>query len=157
MRSPREYVRSLDPGLPRDVWLLQAGGLLNAFGNGVVLPFLIIYLHNARGVPLGLAGLIAATNSAAALVTGFVAGSLADRIGPRQVLIGALCVMTAAIALLTAPVTRCWSEAPATVTVGPSRNGEPVGAASSPGFMPAGMGLRPSIWSRSSPAAAEAV
>jgi MFS family permease len=94
----RRYVRSLDPQLPRRVWVLQGGGLVNAFGNGLVLPFLIIYLHNVRGVSLGLAGLVAAANSAAALVTGFVAGSLADRIGPRNVLMTALCVMAAAIA-----------------------------------------------------------
>ncbi len=98
MQPLRQYLRSLDPHLPRNVWVLQGGGLVNSFGNGLVLPFLIIYLHNVRGVPLGLAGLIAAANSAAALVTGFVAGSLADRIGPRTVLIGALSVMTAAIA-----------------------------------------------------------
>jgi MFS family permease len=97
MRPVAAYIRSLDPRLPGVVWVLQGGGLVNSFGNGLVLPFLIIYLHNVRGVPLGLAGLIAATNSAAALVTGFVAGSLADRIGPRQVLIAALCVMAAAI------------------------------------------------------------
>ena len=95
----RRYLSSLDPRLPRPVWVLQGGGLVNAFGNGMVLPFLIIYLHNVRGVSLGLAGLIAATNSAAALVTGFVAGSLADRIGPRTVLMSALCVMAAAISI----------------------------------------------------------
>ncbi|MDX6447885.1 MAG: hypothetical protein QOD08_348, partial [Gaiellaceae bacterium] len=50
------YLRSLDPRLSRDVWILQLGGLTNAFGNGIVLPFLIIYLHNVRGIPLGLAG-----------------------------------------------------------------------------------------------------
>jgi MFS family permease len=94
----RSYFSSLNPHLPRPVWVLQGGGLVNSFGNGMVLPFLIIYLHNVRGVPLGLAGLIAAANSAAALVTGFVAGTLADRIGPRNVLVVALCVMTAAIA-----------------------------------------------------------
>ncbi len=94
----RQYLKSLDPHLPRPVWVLQGGGLVNAFGNGMVLPFLIIYLHNVRGVPLGLAGLIAAANSAAALVTGFVAGSLADRIGPRNVLMVALFVMASAIA-----------------------------------------------------------
>ena len=60
------YVRSLNPHLPRPVWVLQVGGLTNAFGNGIVLPFLIIYLHNVRGIPLGLAGLAAAVNSAAA-------------------------------------------------------------------------------------------
>jgi MFS family permease len=93
------YLRSLNPQLPRPVWLLQVGGLTNAFGNGIVLPFLIIYLHNVRGISLGLAGLAAAVNSAAALVSGFVAGSLADRIGPRRVLAGALVVMAVAISL----------------------------------------------------------
>ena len=93
----RAYVRSLDPQLSRDVWLLQLGGLTNAFGNGIVLPFLIIYLHNVRGIPLGLAGLAAAVNSAAALGSGFVAGSLADRIWPRRVLIAALDVMAVAM------------------------------------------------------------
>ena len=93
------YVRSLNPQLPRAVWLLQAGGLANMFGNGVVVPFLIIYLHNVRGISLGVAGLIAASNSLAALGSAFVGGALADRIGPRAVLTGALVVMTVAFAL----------------------------------------------------------
>ena len=42
--------------------LLQLGGLANAFGNGVVLPFMLIYLHNVQGISLGTAGLILATN-----------------------------------------------------------------------------------------------
>jgi len=91
------YVRSLDPRLPHDVWLLQLGGLANAFGNGIVLPFLIIYLHNVRGIPLGLAGLAAAVNSAAAFASGFAAGAFADRIGPRRVLVAALLVMAVSI------------------------------------------------------------
>ena len=65
---------------------LQLGGLLNAFGNGLVFPFLIIYLHNVRGISLGLAGLIVGTNSAVALVTGPAWGPLVDRFGPREVL-----------------------------------------------------------------------
>jgi MFS family permease len=93
----RAYVRSLNPQLPRDVWILQIGGLLNAFGNGIVIPFLIIYLHNVRGVSLGAAGAVAAVNSAGALASGFVAGTLSDRIGPRRVLMGALLVMALSI------------------------------------------------------------
>lgn len=96
----RTYLRSLDPRLPRDVYVLQAGGLVNAFGNGVVLPFLIIYLHNVRGISLGVAGLAAATQSLAALLSGFLGGTLSDRIGPKRVLTGALCVMTVAFALM---------------------------------------------------------
>jgi MFS family permease len=82
------------------VYVLQTGGLVNAFGNGVVLPFLIIYLHNVRGISLGLAGLAAATQSTAALASGFLGGSLSDRVGPKRVLMGALCVMTVAFACM---------------------------------------------------------
>ena len=78
----RAYLRSLNPQLPRDVWILQAGGLVNMFGNGVIGPFLIIYLHNVRGLSLGVAGLVVATGSLAAFASGFVGGALADRLGP---------------------------------------------------------------------------
>ena len=88
------YLRSLDPRLPRAVWLLQLGGVMNSFGNGVVLPYLVIYLHDVRGFGLGTAGLVLATSAAAQLVVGVVAGPLVDRIGPRPVL-GAGLVMQA--------------------------------------------------------------
>jgi MFS family permease len=95
----RAYLRSLNPELPRDVWILQAGGLANMFGNGVIGPFLIIYLHNVRGISLGVAGLIVASNAAAALCSGFIGGALSDRLGPRTVLSGALIVLAVAFAL----------------------------------------------------------
>ena len=59
----RGFLSSLNPRLPRQVQLLQLGGLMNAFGNGLVVPFLLIYLHNERGIGLGVAGLILATNA----------------------------------------------------------------------------------------------
>ena len=96
----RRYFKSLDPKLPRDVYVLQFGGLLNAFGNGVVIPFMIIYLHNVRGISLGLAGLAAATQSASALLSGILAGTLSDRLGAKRVLVAALTVATAAFALM---------------------------------------------------------
>jgi predicted MFS family arabinose efflux permease len=99
VRRVAVYLRSLNPELPRSVWILQAGGLANFFGNGVVIPFLIIYLHNVRGFSLATAGLVAATNAAAALVSGPLAGTLSDRIGPRRTLVGALVIMAAAISL----------------------------------------------------------
>jgi MFS family permease len=100
MRPFAAYLRSLDPRLPRDVYVLEVGALVNAFGNGVVLPFLLIYLHNVRGIPFGLAGTAAAVQSAAALASGFLGGTLSDRLGPKRVLLGALAVMTVAFALM---------------------------------------------------------
>src|SRR3954462_10247924 len=96
----RNYLKSLDPRLPRNVYVLQLGGLVNAFGNGVVIPFMIIYLHNVRGISLGVAGLAAATQSASALASGFAAGTLSDRIGAKRVLLAALTVATVAFALM---------------------------------------------------------
>jgi MFS family permease len=93
----RAYLRSLNPDLPRSVWILQAGGLANAFGNGVVLPFVIIYLHNVRGIPLWIAGMSAAANAGAGIVSGAVGGALADRFGPRRVLMTALVGQAAVI------------------------------------------------------------
>src|SRR3954469_14616353 len=88
------WLRSLDPQLPRDVWLLQLGGVANSFGNGLVLPFLVIYLHDVRGFGLGLAGLVVAVSAAAQLTAGLVAGPLVDRVGAKKVL-GAGLVMQA--------------------------------------------------------------
>jgi hypothetical protein len=50
--SARCYLRTLNPQLPRDVWLLQAGGVANSVGNGLTLPFLAIYLHGVSGFSL---------------------------------------------------------------------------------------------------------
>jgi MFS family permease len=87
------YVRSLNPGLPRSVQTLQAGALLNAFGNGLAYPFLFIYLHNVRGISLGVTGLIVATNSTIGLVAGPISGPLVDRFGGRAMLASALGLM----------------------------------------------------------------
>jgi MFS family permease len=76
----------IDTRLPRSVQTLQLGGLCNAFGNGIVLPFTLIYLHNVRGISLSVAGLVLATNAAVALVAGPVSGPLVDRLGGRRVL-----------------------------------------------------------------------
>ena len=86
----RAYVRSLDPGLSRSLWILLSGSFANALGNGIVFPFLLIYLHNVRGIGLGTSGLILAASSLAGLVGGPASGALIDRVGPRFVLSAAM-------------------------------------------------------------------
>jgi MFS family permease len=93
------YVRGLDPRLPRAVWALELGGVVNAFGNGFVYPFLFIYLHNVRGFALGVSGLIVATNAGIALVAGAPGGAAADRFGARRTLAVSLVLLAAVFAL----------------------------------------------------------
>ena len=95
----RRYVRGLNPHLPRSVQMLQLGGLFNAIGNGLVLPFSLIYLHNVRDISLGTAGLIVATNAFVSIVAGPFFGSLVDRAGGRRMLAVALLFLAAGFSL----------------------------------------------------------
>jgi MFS family permease len=99
VKTPRAAVRSLDPRLPRAVWLLQLGGFMNFFGNGIVFPFLVIYLHDVRGFSLATSGLVVAVSSAAQLVAGVAAGPVIDRVGPRRVLATGLVLQAAGFGL----------------------------------------------------------
>jgi predicted MFS family arabinose efflux permease len=92
--------RTFDPGLSRPVWTLQAGMLVNALGNGVVLPFLVIYLHNVRGFPLATSGLVLAVYGAAGLAGTASGGVAADRVGARMTLAAALVLSAIGYGLL---------------------------------------------------------
>jgi MFS family permease len=111
------YLRSLDPRLPRPVWIMEAGGLVNAFGNGITFPFLVIYLHNVRGFSLATAGLVVAAGNAIGLVAGPVAGPVVDRIGGRLTLAVALVLQAIGFALYPW-VTEPWQAFGASVVAG---------------------------------------
>ena len=72
------------PGLPGQVWLLQAGVALNFFGNGLVAPYLVIYLHLIRGIPLELSAVAIGSGGILATISGLAAGPLIDRFGARN-------------------------------------------------------------------------
>jgi MFS family permease len=107
LRSMPTLLRLFNPELPPKVWLLQLGVLINFFGNGLVAPFLVIYLHFGRGIPIGIAGSAVALGGITAVTSGLVAGALADRIGPRSILVAAM-VCNAAAYLLYTQVTAPW-------------------------------------------------
>ncbi|MGH3046792.1 MAG: MFS transporter [Gaiellaceae bacterium] len=87
------YLRSLDPRLPRSVWILNGGGLANAVGNGIAYPFIAIYLHEVRDFSLPTTGLVLAVIGGAGLLAGPLIGIVVDRIGGRATLAGALVLM----------------------------------------------------------------
>jgi MFS family permease len=76
-------------GLPRAFWVLWAATFVDRVG-GFVLPFLSIYLTVARGLSVEVAGAIAALHGLGLVLSGPLAGGLADRVGRRPVMIGAM-------------------------------------------------------------------
>jgi MFS family permease len=96
----RRLLRSFDPQLPRDVWLLQIGGVLNSFGNGVVFPFLAIYFRDVRGLGIEVAGLAIALSSAMQLLAVLALGPLIDRLGARATLGAGLVLQAVGFGLL---------------------------------------------------------
>jgi len=85
--------------LPRQVWLVQAGGVVNSLGNGIVFPFIVIYLHNVRGISFAAAGLALSVGAVAALAAGLGAGTIVDRFGGRNTLLFGLLLQAASFAL----------------------------------------------------------
>jgi MFS family permease len=73
---------SLSPAVRR----LVLSDAVSAFGNGLVLPVTLIYLHTVRHIPLPTTGLLLAIPGAVGLVAVPVAGVLMDRVGARQIL-----------------------------------------------------------------------
>ena len=82
-------------GMPWPVRRLLASAFVNSFGNGFVIPFLFVYLHQQRGLSFAVAGLVLASNGVAAIAVTPLAGAAIDRFGGRLVIVVAL-VLSAA-------------------------------------------------------------
>jgi MFS family permease len=88
-------LRRLGYGLPAQLWVVQAGVFLNFLGWGGVMPFEVIYLHEARGFSLGIAGLVVGVVTGLAVVAAPISGSLVDRFGSRAIAAVALALLAA--------------------------------------------------------------
>ena len=103
---PRETAGVTPEPLSREVRRLVLGNTLSALGTGFTLPFLLIYLTDVRGFAVTTAGYAIAAMGVVGLVSVPVMGSLADRVGPWRVLVGALLCQglgTAGLAAVTEP------------------------------------------------------
>jgi MFS family permease len=94
-----QVVARLEERLPWPVYVLQSGLVLNALGNGAANPFVLLYLHDARGIPLAAAGLASGVGAGCALISSLASGSLADRAGARVTTVAGLACSATAFAL----------------------------------------------------------
>jgi MFS family permease len=67
-------------------WLLSTTAI-STLGRGMTLPFTIIYIHEVRGIPLDVAGLLMGLIAVVALLVTGPVGALVDRFGARAVVI----------------------------------------------------------------------
>jgi MFS family permease len=82
--------------LSRDTRLLLAGDGLSALGTGLVLPLILIYLHQVRGIPLTTTGLLLAVPGVIGLAAVPLSGIALDRFGPRNTLLALMIGMAVA-------------------------------------------------------------
>ena len=83
---PNQSNDEMSPRLSGKTRLFLAGNFLSMLGTGLVLPFMIIYLHQARGIALPVVGALMASGAATGLIVVLVCGALMDRVGARLVL-----------------------------------------------------------------------
>ncbi|MGH3936378.1 MAG: MFS transporter [Pseudonocardiaceae bacterium] len=105
------------PDLPRGAWVVLGADTLSAIGSGLTVPFLVVYLHDVRGLGLPLAGSAVAMVALASAVGNPAGGVLADRVGPRPTLIAGLAT-AAAGAVAIAGVSSGWEAFGATALSG---------------------------------------
>ena len=86
-RRVSRFVTGWRTGLSRPVLILQAGNALNYFGYGLVLPFEIIYLHQARGFSTSTAGLVLAATMGTSAIATLPTGALLDRYSAKALVV----------------------------------------------------------------------
>src|SRR5665648_981344 len=75
------------PDIPRAVIVLIVGGFIQSVGNSLMWPLNSLFMHTVLGRTLTEAGILLAVQSAVSLLGQFISGFLADRFGPKRIMI----------------------------------------------------------------------
>lgn len=73
--------------IPRAVIVLIIGGFIQSVGNSLMWPLNSLFMHTVLGRTLTEAGTLLALQSAVSLLGQFMSGFLADRFGPKRIMI----------------------------------------------------------------------
>jgi MFS family permease len=77
---------------PRQFWLLFWGMFLNSTGASMVWPFLLLYVSKKLDLPLTAVASLLTISTIASVISSFVAGQIADRVGRKGVMVVSLFV-----------------------------------------------------------------
>ncbi|MBS4173879.1 MFS transporter [Bacillus sp. FJAT-49736] len=86
--------------MPKSLWLLVIGMMVNTTGSSFLWPLNTIYINEHLGKSLSVAGFVLMLNSAASVIGNLLGGALFDKLGGyRTVLFGIILTILAALGL----------------------------------------------------------
>ena len=94
-------LRSFWLDLPREGRMLLSIVVIQFLGTGLVLPFLVVYLHEIRGFSLGDVGLLIGLGPLMGFVAVGPGGAVIDKYGARVVMLFTMCLEVVADVALT--------------------------------------------------------
>src|SRR6266511_2696168 len=85
---------------PSQYWLMITGVVISTAGGSMIWPFLLIYASGKLNMPLSTVATLISINAGIGLLSSFIAGTLADKIGRKVVMNFSLTVIGLAYFLL---------------------------------------------------------
>ncbi|MCM3650815.1 MDR family MFS transporter [Metabacillus litoralis] len=87
--------------MPRSLWLLVIGTVINVMAASFLWPINTIYIHEHLGKSLTVAGIVLMLNAAATVVGNLVGGVLFDRIGGfKSIILGIVITLVSVVTLM---------------------------------------------------------
>lgn len=92
----QQYLRTY----PSQFWLLFWGTLVSFIGMSMIWPFMVIYLGAELGLSLTIITTLTSISAVMSLLSSFIAGSIADRIGRKWTMVVSLGVTGLSLVLM---------------------------------------------------------
>jgi len=84
--KPIHALKNLHSRYPRQFWLMIAGVVIATAGGSMIWPFMLIYASGKLDLPLSTVATLISINAGTGLISSFIAGTLADKIGRKVVM-----------------------------------------------------------------------
>lgn len=81
-----ERIRATYARYPRQFWLMITGIVFSTAGGSMIWPFMLIYVTRRLNLPLGVVAPLISVNAGTGLLSSFIAGTMADKIGRKTVM-----------------------------------------------------------------------
>ncbi|MBK8419860.1 MFS transporter [Candidatus Villigracilis saccharophilus] len=81
-----QKVKNLYNEYPQQYWVMIAGVVISTAGGSMIWPFLLIYASAKLNMPLSTVATLISINAGTGLLSSFLAGTLADKVGRKVVM-----------------------------------------------------------------------